>query len=298
MEALPSMGANYLTMLIIGSYALAYYTNIGRMPTDVDVVCSEWEFHVSYPNMEFQPQSTKVGNVEFHNSRFLNNSKIPPGDVVRLPQLHCYACICPLDYLAAIKRSHLHRPLSFAKHMHDYNLIKDQVNMPVTFLAERVKLTKQAYPDKVPSLAMSNDDFFDDPVKKIYVHDDLHEIVAFGDVPVYTKMKHDAELAMCAKDLWDKSLSHKERIHAVQEEAMVIALERFIIPYREGSARFVAPRVAFLKAIEKICTTLTSGWFRDFAIDNYREVISDVPDFVSIFEAGKHKCRKNQPAPA
>ena len=58
---------------------------------------------------------------------------------------------------------------------------------------------------------------------------------------------------------------------------MVIALERFVIPGK------LNPKLAYLKAVEKICTTLTSGWFRDFAIDNWPEVIDNVPDYVSIF---------------
>ena len=33
-------------------------------------------------------------------------------------------------------------------------------------------------------------------------------------------------------------------------------------------------RIACDKALEKVCTTLTSGWFRDFAIDNYPEIFN------------------------
>jgi hypothetical protein len=30
---------------------------------------------------------------------------------------------------------------------------------------------------------------------------------------------------------------------------------------------------AYYQAVKKVCTTLTSGWFRDFAIDNFPQVM-------------------------
>ena len=48
-------------------------------------------------------------------------------------------------------------------------------------LEERVKLTKEAYPQGNPSLNQTNEDFFDDSVKKVYDHDWLHELVAYPD---------------------------------------------------------------------------------------------------------------------
>jgi hypothetical protein len=32
-------------------------------------------------------------------------------------------------------------------------------------------------------------------------------------------------------------------------------------------------KLAFYKSVNKICTTLCSGWFRSYAIDNYTEVL-------------------------
>jgi hypothetical protein len=45
---------------------------------------------------------------------------------------------------------------------------------------------------------------------------------------------------------------------------MVIALERFLIPGLDQYAYS-----AYNKALKKVCTSLTSGWFRDFAIWNW-----------------------------
>jgi hypothetical protein len=54
------------------------------------------------------------------------------------------------------------------------------------------------------------------------------------------------------------------QIKCVKEEAMVIALERFLLPKLSSD-----PSAAFMSALTRICTTLTKGWFREFSIDNF-----------------------------
>src|SRR4051794_39637017 len=45
---------------------------------------------------------------------------------------------------------------------------------------------------------------------------------------------------------------------------MVIALERYLIPMISKNQE-----TSYQSALVRICTTLTKGWFRQFAIDNY-----------------------------
>ena len=85
---------------------------------------------------------------------------------------------------------------------------------------------------------------------------------------MYTKMQTNPELAWCDKQLWD-NFTHEQKIHTVQEETYVIATERFLVP-----KEFKYPaKLAYNKALNKVCTTLCSNWFRDFAIDNYPEIL-------------------------
>lgn len=270
-------------MILIGSKASSFYYDckVG----DIDIVLGEseleWCFGLSFEGKEF----LKIENVEFMQDTVLNNSSIPE-DNIALRDIYIFGkqyqvAVPTPEVLWAIRRSHVHRPLNFPKHIFHLNNLKKLFNSPsektVSFLKERTKLTKLAYGDKVPSLNKTNEDFFDDYVTKIYNHDDIHEIVAFSDEPIYKKMKHDQSMAKCEKELWN-NLSHQQKIWAVQEESMVIALERFLIPNKIRSQK-----IAFLKAIEKVCTTLTSGFFRDFAIDNYEECCYNIPDFVTMF---------------
>jgi hypothetical protein len=56
------------------------------------------------------------------------------------------------------------------------------------------------------------------------------------------------------------------KLYGVLEESYVLALERAVIPLNVSADR------AFEIALEKVCTSITSGWFREFAWENYDEV--------------------------
>ncbi len=76
------------------------------------------------------------------------------------------------------------------------------------------------------------------------------------------------------------------RLYGVLEEAYVLALERSQIPF----AGKVTPRQSFDIAIEKVCTSITSGWFREFAWENYDKVVELYrDDYVEKFKAGVDK---------
>lgn len=175
--------------------------------------------------------------------------------------------------LAIIKRSHLWRDRSFDKHItHYHRYLKFWRNafeeIDEVILEHRTKLTMAAYPQGNPNLMQSVAGFFDDAVTKKYDHDYLHELVAYYDEPLYKKMQKDSSLAWCDKDLW-YTFTHEQKLKCIAEEACVIAIERFLVP----SDWTTPAKLANLKAVNKICTTLCSGWFRDYAIDNYPEVL-------------------------
>ena len=88
---------------------------------------------------------------------------------------------------------------------------------------------------------------------------------------MFEKLKRPEQfnLAWCVKDLWDK-LSQTQKLQCVAEETYVIATERFMVPNDWNCPT----KKAYYFALKKVCTTLTSGWFRDFAIDNFPEVFN------------------------
>jgi hypothetical protein len=56
----------------------------------------------------------------------------------------------------------------------------------------------------------------------------------------------------------------------VLEESYVLSLERAIVPFELTD--YDKRKKAFDTALIKVCTSITSGWFRKFAWDNYDDV--------------------------
>lgn len=198
-----------------------------------------------------------------------------------------------LTALMLLKRSHLHRPLGFEKNIRDYHEIKS-ICMPYDkmnhierarydeLLKKLTKQTKDLYGDRVPSLRKSKTEFFDDYVTKVFEHDEIHAATCYGDRPIFERLKTDSESVWCSKVLWN-DLSKTDQVQAVQEEAFVIALERFIIPSLVVDKPHRSAKMAFGMAVSKICTTLCSGWFRDFAIEHWPQVMDYKVDFLGKF---------------
>ncbi len=262
--------------ILIGSRALAHWSNVPIKPTtDWDIISeNDISSVIGLDDMSL----TKI---EWHDKSFLNNYAFDnfASDVTGEIDGVKFHVMNQVG-LTIIKRSHLWRDLSFSKHITHYH--KHLVHWRKTFLPltehllqERIRLTMEAYPQGHPSLMQSVEGFFDDAVTKKYNHDWLHELVAFYSKPLYTRLQHNPEMAWCEKVLWDK-LSYEEQLQCVAEETYVIAMERFLIP-KDWDYPY---QLAYMKALAKVCTTLCSGWFRDFAIDNY-------PSILGLFNADK-----------
>ena len=152
-------------MILIGSRALKYWYPDFPLRDDAD-----WD--VIAP----KGKNLEGFRVEVHSYDHLNNSRIGwwtgSIDHVQLPNGE-YAFVPSLNILAAIKRSHLWRDYQWDKHITHYNkYLRQHLDDSVQdFLKERIRLTKEAYPQGNPNLNQSNEDFFDDAVEKVYDHD-------------------------------------------------------------------------------------------------------------------------------
>lgn len=187
------------------------------------------------------------------------------------------------DIQFSIKKAHIFYPINWEKHATQYFVLSDY-NEGEDFHAEitavRAKETEEHFGKlNTPKVNKADKaDFFIDSIEKIRVfeHDDIHKLVAFErDVPAYTKMQPDQTKVACAKELW-LAMTHETKCNCVLEEAFAIALERHIIPFifiGNGKGQ-PDPVVALKWALMRICTTLCSGWFRQFALDNYREILA------------------------
>lgn len=274
-------------MYLTGSRAASHFIGCETAGKDWDVVLTDEERWDIEPSREIDICPSKLFSLQICEefaSDIVVDTPVGPATVLG-----------PLG-LMLLKRSHLHRTLGFEKHIRHYHELKaycsefEKTERYSELLRLRTKATKALYPDRTPSLKKTKSDFFDDFVTKVYEHDDIHYATCYGSQPIYERLKTDNDLVWCSKSLWEL-LSHEDKVKCVQEEAFVITLERFIIPQLVLDKPHMPVTMGYSKAVSKICTTLTSGWFRDFAIENWPEVMSCDQDFyqkfLNKFHAGK-----------
>ena len=254
-------------MYLIGSRPL----NLNKDNADWDLVLEDEEITPS-KNIDISPPALNLLEI-CHYYRSDEVIETPVG-VAKL--------INPIG-LMLIRRSHLYRPINFEKHIRIYHTLKEEWFSKTdihyfSMLRNLTKRTKAIYPDRHPSLNKNKGEFFDDYVTKIYEHDDIHYATCYYDRPIYESLKNDSTTVWCEKDKWAE-LSFEDKVKCVQEEAFVIAIERFLLVKKN-----YPPKFAFSNAITKICTNLTSGWFRDFAIENWPTIINCDYNFVERFK--------------
>jgi hypothetical protein len=193
----------------------------------------------------------------------------------------------PIEYLYLMKRSHVYWQVHWQKTISDLTYMKPYcgnfLREHVDFFNARLAENEAKFGKRFEArLNQSNAQFFaksERALKRVYEHDDLHDIVKYHDTPMYQVLKNDPSKAWIDKQLFERQ-SHENKLRTVREEAMVIALERYVIPGKETD-----PLKAYGRALMRICTNLTSGWFREFAIDHWGEIQTPDVDYVELFEA-------------
>ena len=126
---------------------------------------------------------------------------------------------------------------------------------------------KIQYNYNLPKLNQSKDTFFSgDGIIYEYDHDTIHEAVKFLDKPAYTYYA-DGEV-WSSKEKFNQC-SEKIKLFGVLEESLVLACERSQLAFSPPPDA----RWSFEHALFKVCTSITSGFFREYAWENYDKVI-------------------------
>lgn len=143
---------------------------------------------------------------------------------------------------------------------------------------------EETYNYSHPKLNVEKDDFFKaDGVTYVYDHDWIHTVMSTltqgpDKPPAYTNYMSDNKSVLSSRQKFE-ACSPSIQLYGVMEEALVLALERSQIP----SNYTVNPHKSFTIALEKVCTSITSGWFRAFAWENYYTVLEKYPSNYSDF---------------
>lgn len=314
-------------MLIVGSHALAIHAKsrgfLFRTPGDLDFLSTRHEFdnfRQTYSpkirNMRCDEKeehwtcdADDFGHIEFHIAekspvvqmyldwdwKMFKAHQSPEYDAYRLNVYGFNRFVAPVEVLYSLKRSHRFLARQWEKHVRDYHMLK-QIVGGVDSIPEitKVKQAETKHTHKEPSLQKSKDDFFKDDVSNhTFEHDQIHEIMAHRERPMFEYIKIDATNVACSKDKW-LALPEIDKRRCVLEEAYVIALERGVIPMLYEGKRVATNESCLQWALMRIGTTLTSGWFRDYSVENY-PAIWDMRDkkygqrFLKAVEEGRIK---------
>lgn len=287
-------------MLLIGSQAFDF----GRESSDIDYIATpeELEFF-KYLNKEalVHVKPTKFGEalfiqgsvpVEFDTSETGQELiKLVKKDINYFSHrmINVYnnipTHIVVPEVLLSIKLSHrfLKNSPHFLKTMGDIWALREAgvtVDHPALQEWQKVR-SKETYDYNHPILNQSKGDFFTDNFDYVYDHDTIHEAVKTFDVPAFNLIKKDAAEVYCSKEKFF-DVSEEIRLATVLEETYVLALERSQIPHN-----FEPDRLASFKtALEKVCTSIASGYWREYAWENYFKVLSMYDnDYVDRFHA-------------
>lgn len=292
-------------MLLIGSLAASWHGLTDRRAKDTDYICTLNQFKSWCGQFEkgFITRCVPLSDTKIHvRDKYGWNYEFEIADEVSNPTawklmevegaLNYPMHASPVSLLA-LKLSHRYKRNSphFLKTMRDIQHYRS-LGIQLTewhkgWLVEREKAT---YVYSHPKLNVTSKDFFNgDGVTYIFDHDSIHEAVALVNIqdcnwPAYKSyMKEGSEVMTSKQKFFD--VSEETRINGVYEESCVLALERSQIPFNmmpsePGSPVWFdrdrsgpSPRQSFEMALMKVCTSITSGWFREFAWENYDKVL-------------------------
>ena len=286
-------------MLVIGSRALNYYCK-DRESNDLDIICYRNQIPIlqSIFNAKEVIDKSEEKEVIILKTNDYNIECLLADNVTSLTLYLEYnkavndsLKLANLETLYSIKKAHIHFPIKFEKHIKDYHLMRNTVKIDIlsVYTSLHFKETEKRLGKlKTPNMNQSVNTFFKQSnkyVDYIFVHDDVHIIMKHKELPMYNYIQIDSSKAECDEKLFNL-LSEKEKIWTVLEEVYVIALERKIIPFifSGNTTKYYTSEEAFKWALMRVCTTLCDGWFREYATDNYFEILeSHNRDYVEVF---------------
>ena len=190
------------------------------------------------------------------------------------------------DVVYTLKLSHryLRNSPHFRKTMSDIRYLRQlHCEVPLELRGWLKRREAETYDYGHPNLGQGKRDFFSgDGIEYVWDHDSLHEAVKLGPVPAYTLFREDGAEVRVSRAKWEK-LSHDVKLSSVLEESYVLALERSQVPFNFRPS----PEESFNIALEKVCTSITSGWWREWAWEHHDEALAAYdPSYVAKFRRG------------
>ncbi len=284
-----------MKILLIGSFVW------GSNPRDKDIICED-------PNAEpegfdtIRPTDADQkwifsGALDDHLSPYEGEIEGLGGESILVPSEELHAHIYR-SHLTSFRKAWWKHYRTFHAEGFAKVCAKNEDERLAAYTSEREKEYRKLSRTRSWTLkGMEKEAFFGSNVTYYQDHDSVHASIAFEpSTPAYTYMQDPGSEVECSKKLWD-GMTPEQRLNSVKEEMAVIAIERFIAPlYFQNDYKSVNIVKALRGAAYKLNTTLSSGWFRRFVVQNgfraYNELVNDVSwlrRWIKDTESGKIK---------
>jgi hypothetical protein len=187
------------------------------------------------------------------------------------------------DVVYTLKLSHryLRNSPHFRKTMGDVRELRRlHCEVPLELRGWLKRREEATYNYAHPNLSQPRGGFFSgDGIEYVWDHDSLHEAVKLGPVPAYDLFREDGAEVRVSRVKFER-LPDEVKLHSVLEESYVLALERSQVPFDFRPS----PEESFTIALEKVCTSITSGWWREWAWEHHDEALAAFdPGYVEKF---------------
>lgn len=285
-------------MILIGSRAMAIRAGnlLTRSPRDFDFICTESEYHnwIRSNKDHFRPKKiygyenkqiveSDEANLEFEIVTAGTSSEKIFEIVQNDPESirTSFGLVPTLDMLFTIKSAHRYKKFynasaGFWKTLCDYHAMKKvgAEIRPEYLEAFKLRETESYAEQKHPVLNQTKSNFFkDDAVDYIFDHDSIHESQKFFDKPAYKYYARDnSEIFSDKKKFFE--CDDAIRLAGAIEETSVLSIERSYVPFRGTWA----PKKAWMFALSKVASSITSGFFREFVYTNMFDIIRCYPE--------------------
>ncbi len=283
-------------MLLIGSRALSLVRPecISRIPRDFDFICTQEEFKRWYHTNDHYDIQMTGDHVVARAKDTIVEFEITTADdpVYQLGTRDGTATrvynVAPFNLLYLLKTSHRYLKGSphFWKTAFDWHVMRDAgAVIPDNYKDALAARERKTYArQNHPKLNTNKDTFFaeNQGVKYTYDHDSIHRAVAWSGVPAYTAFQADGAEVRCTQAKFD-SLPYETRLNSVIEESCVLAIERSLVPFPGVKT----PKQAYMFALSKVCSSISSGWWRRFAYEHVFDAVKAYPaDYYTRFTDG------------
>jgi len=259
--------------IIIGSAAAKYWNPNYREPMDLDILCHpEIQENIKLSNQPYREKRIECSWYGPSSQYILDNTDI------------MYASE---ETLYTIKAAQLKFDVFWDKTANDvidYQRRGIRLNQELFNLL--IKDFTEFHGKRWANLkGKDNQTFFQDAVTRKYVHDTIHDAVAYYDRPLYEKILTGKGVECDVNLIYD--LPEEDQIRLAKEEIFVTALERFLIP---KDFKFSQNRAYWL-SLKKFITTMSSGKMSKFLIDNFSKLSYNADDYVTTFRQNEHKLK-------